>query len=88
MEEEKYYGEITDHQYYTQQRNKTKGNKGSKMYKDAISLVYMISDVGWKSSEYIAKHTHIYIYILAPLACYVLVSSPPGCIEVSDKYYK
>ena len=20
--------------------------------------------------------------------CYVLVSSPPGCIEVSDKYYK
>ena len=26
--------------------------------------------------------------ILEPSACYALVSSPPGCIEVSDKYYK
>ena len=30
MKEEKYYGEIAKHQYYTQQQKKTKGGNGSK----------------------------------------------------------
>ena len=62
MEEEKYYGEIEDHQYYTQQRNKTKGNNGSQMYKYTISLTYMISDACWKSSKQIAKHIYFLVY--------------------------
>lgn len=58
MKEENYYQENTNHQYYTQQPNKTKGNNGSQTYKGAILLIYMISDVHWKSSEHIAILVH------------------------------
>ena len=51
MEEDNYYQKNANYQYYTQQPNKTKGYNGSQMYKDDVSLVYMILKARLNSSE-------------------------------------